>query len=120
MTIDLYTLDLRNKKAKAEGIVEVVDDRVTIAVAKEGGPRPKSFEEAEGVTVYYFKKSPPPPRPEFRIVALTAGKEADAEKELNRLAREGFELVSTTQPIATDPRATVTTIHFVLRRTVSE
>ena len=50
--------------------------------------------------MYYFQKAPPPPKVEFRIVALTAGKEADAEKELNKLANEGYELVTTTSPIA--------------------
>jgi len=37
---------------------------------------------------------------EFRIVAMTVGKEADAEKELNKLAQDGFELVNTTNPAA--------------------
>ena len=53
----------------------------------------------------------------IRIVAMTVGKEADAEKELNRLAQEGFELVNTTNPAATDGKASVTTVHFILKRT---
>ena len=69
------------------------------------------------MTVYYFQKAPPPPKVEYKVVALTAGKEADIEKELNKLAGEGYELVNTTNPIATDAKAAPTIIHFVLKRT---
>jgi hypothetical protein len=48
---------------------------------------------------------------------MTAGKEEDAEKELNKLTKEGYELVNTTNPIATDGKASPTVIHFVLKRT---
>ena len=118
MTIDVEITPPRGKKTKALGIVEISGNRLTIALAKEGGERPKTTEEAEDVTVYYFLKVPPPPRTEFRIVAMTAGKEEAAEKELNKLAQEGYELVSTTSPIAPDPKASPTTVHFVLKRTV--
>jgi hypothetical protein len=116
MSIDIHAVDARNKKTKALGIVEVIDDRVTVALAKPGADRPKSMDETEEVTVYYFKKAPPPPKTEFRIVAMAVGKEADAEKELNRLAEDGFELVTTTNPAAADPKAAPTTVHFVLKR----
>ena len=118
MTIDVDTISLRGKKTRALGLVEVVGDRLVIAVGKEGDERPKSTEEANEVTVYYFKKAPPPPRPEFRIVAMTVGKEGDAEKELNKLAQDGYELVSTTTPAAVNDKASPTTVHFVLKRTV--
>jgi hypothetical protein len=118
MTIDVFNVSLRGKKTKALGLVEVTDDRVILAVAKEGDERPKNTEENEGVTVYYFQKAPPAPKVEFKIVAMTVGKEADAEKELNKLALEGFELVNTTNPAATDGKASPTTVHFILKRTV--
>ena len=117
MTIDVDHISMRGKKTKALGLVEVVGDRVIIAINKEGGERPKSTEEVDDVTVYYFLKAPPPPKVEFRIVAMTAGKEEDAEKELNKLTKEGYELVNTTNPIATDGKASPTIIHFVLKRT---
>ncbi len=117
MTIDVDNVSLRGKKTKLLGMVEVVGDRVIIAVAKEGDERPKSTEEAGDVTVYYLKKAPPPPKVEFRIVAMTVGKEADAEKELNKLAQDGFELVNTTNPAAADAKGAHTTVHFVLKRT---
>jgi hypothetical protein len=120
MTIDVETFTLRGKKTKSLGIVEVIGNRVIIALAPEGEDRPKTVDEAEGVTIYYLQKVPPPPKTEFRIVALTAGKEEAAEKELNKLSQEGYQLVSTTNPIATDPKGTVTTIHFVLKRTVKQ
>lgn len=115
--IDVSVSNLRGKKSKLPGVVEVVGDRLIIALAKEGDERPKSTEEAEGVTVYYFQKTPSPPRSEFRIVAMKVGEEKEAEKELNKLSQEGFELVSTTQPTAADGKSSVTTIHFVLKRT---
>jgi hypothetical protein len=117
MTIDVQTTSLRGKKTKTLGLAEVVGNRLIIAVAAEGGERPKTTDEAEGVTVYYFQKAPPAPKTEFRIVAMTVGKEADAEKELNKLAQDGYELVSTTTPAAPDARSAPTTVHFVLKRT---
>jgi hypothetical protein len=116
--IDVDIVNIRGKKSKSLGLVEVNGNRLILALAKEGEERPKSTEEADGVTVYYFQKSPPPPRTEFRIVAMTAGKEEAAEKELNKLAQEGFEFVSTTQPVAADAKSSVTTVHFLLKRTV--
>jgi hypothetical protein len=59
-----------------------------------------------------------PLRSEYRIVAMTVGKEEAAEKELNKLAQEGFELVNTTNPMAPDARAAPTTVHFILKRTI--
>jgi len=118
ITIDVETITVRGKKTKSFGIVEVNGNRVTIALAKEGTERPKTTDEAEGVTVYYFLKAPPPPKAEFRIVAMTVGKEEEAEKELNKLAAQGYELVNTTHPAATDPKGAPTTVHFILRRTV--
>jgi len=118
MIIDVDNVSVRGKKTKSLGLVEVKGDRLIIALAKEGGERPKTTEEAEGVTVYYLKKAPPPLRTEYRIVAMTVGKEEEAEKELNKLAAAGYELVNTTQPAAADAKASPTTIHFVLRRTV--
>jgi uncharacterized protein (TIGR03067 family) len=120
MTIDVETISVRGKRTKALGIVEITNNRLIIALAKDGGERPKTTEEADGVTIYYFQKAPPPPRVEFRIVAMTVGKEEAAEKELNKLSQEGYELVSTTNPIAADSKASVTTIHFVLKRTVKQ
>ena len=117
MTIDVETASLRGKKTKTLGLVEVVDNKLIIALAGEGGERPKTTEEGEGITVYYFQKAPPPPKTEVRIVAMTVGKEADAEKELNKLLGDGFELVSTTNPVATDAKAAPTTVHFILKRT---
>jgi hypothetical protein len=49
---------------------------------------------------------------------LTVGKEEATEKELNKLAQDGFELLSTTQPAAADAKSSVTTVHFILKRTV--
>jgi hypothetical protein len=118
MTIDVTTADLRGKKTKSLGLVEVVGDRLIIAVAKEGDERPKSTEEAGDVTVYYFQKAPPPPKTEVRILVLTVGKEEATEKELNKLLQDGFELVSTTAIAPADSKAPVaTTVHFVLKRT---
>lgn len=116
MTIDVENVPIRGKRTRQLGVVEMSGNRMVIALAKEGSERPKSTEEAEGVTVYYFQKAPPPPKTEFRIVAMTVGKEADAEKELNKLAAEGFELVSSGAPLAPGPQASATTIHFVLKR----
>jgi uncharacterized protein (TIGR03067 family) len=117
MSIDVTMVDLRNKKTKSLGIIDVADDRITIAVGKPGADRPKTLDENEEVTVFYFKKAPPPARDEYRIVAMTVGKEADAEKELNRLAAEGFQVVNTTNPSAADSKSSVTTVHFLLTRT---
>jgi uncharacterized protein (TIGR03067 family) len=116
MSIDVISIDQRNKRAEQKGVIEVNGDRITIALAKPGAERPKTTDEGEEVTVYYLKKLPPPPKVEYRIVAMTVGKEAEAEKQLNKLAEEGFELVSTTNPAARDPGATPTTVHFVLKR----
>lgn len=118
IAIDVETVPVRGKKTKELGVVDITGNRLVIALAKDGAERPKSTDEAEGVTVYYFQKAPPPPRTEFRIVALTVGKEEAAEKELNQLAKEGFELVSTTNPTAPDAKASVTTVHFILKRVV--
>jgi uncharacterized protein (TIGR03067 family) len=120
MTIDVQTVSARGKKTKAVGIVEIIDNRLIIALAREGTERPKTTEEAEGVTVYYFLKAPPPPKTEYRIVAMTVGKEAEAEKELNKLAEMGFELVNTTHPAAANEKAAPTTVHFILKRTVKQ
>jgi uncharacterized protein (TIGR03067 family) len=117
MTIDIETTTLRGKKVKMLGVVEVVGNRLIIAVAKEGDDRPKTTDEGGDVTVYYFQKAPPPPKVEFKVVAMTAGSAADAEKELNKLAAEGYELVSTTNPVAMNDKAAPTHIHFVLKRT---
>lgn len=118
MTIDVTSVNLRGAKGKPQlGLVEVVGDRLVIAVAAAGEDRPKNTEENDNVTVYYFQKAPPPPRTEFRIVAMAVGKEAEAEKELNKLASEGFELMSTTAA-APDAKSAPTTVHFVLKRIV--
>ena len=118
MTIDIFTSNLRGKKTQALGVAEVVENRLVIAVAQDGGERPKTTDEADGVTVYYFQKAPPPPKTEFRIVAMTVGKEEEAEKELNKLAAARYELVTTTTPAAVNDKASPTTVHFVLKRTV--
>lgn len=118
MTIDVEIINVRGKKSKALGIVEVTGNRMTMALAKEGGERPKTTDEGEGVTVYYFQKAPAPPRFEYRIVAMRVGGEEEAEKELNRLTKEGYELVNTTSPIANNDKASVTTVHFILKRVV--
>lgn len=122
MAIDVTTVNVRNKKEKSLGIIEVSENRITISVAKPGAERPKNFDESEEVTLYYFKKAKPVavPRDEYRIVAMTVGKEAEAEKELNKLAKEGFELVNTTNPAAADPKSSPTTVHLVLRRTARQ
>jgi uncharacterized protein (TIGR03067 family) len=118
MTIDVDIVNVRGKKSKSLGLVEINGKHLIIALAKEGDERPKTTDEAEGVTVYYFKKEPPPPRTEFRIVTLTIGKEEAVEKELNRLAQDGYELASTTQPTAPDAKSSPTTVHLILKRTV--
>jgi uncharacterized protein (TIGR03067 family) len=120
MTIDIETISVKGKRTKHLGVVEVSGNRLTLAFAREGADRPKNTEEGEGITVYYFQKLPPQPKPEFRIVAMTIGKEAEAEKELNKLSEAGFELVTTTQPTAPDAKSSPTTIHFVLKRTVRQ
>jgi hypothetical protein len=116
MTIDVNIVNVRGKKTKALGLAEVHGERLIIALAPSGEARPKNTEEADNVTVYYFQKAPPPPKIEYRIVAMTVGKEADAEKQLNKLAEMGFELVNTTNPAATDAKAAPTTVHFILKR----
>jgi uncharacterized protein (TIGR03067 family) len=116
MTIDVENVPIRGKRTRQLGVAEVSGNRLVIALAKEGADRPKTTDEAEGVTVYYFQKAPPPPKVEFRIVVMTVGKEADAEKELNQLAKDGYELVSTGAPLAADGKSSPTTIHFVLKR----
>ena len=118
MTIDVETVDARGNKVKSSGVVEIRGNRLIIALAKDGDERPKTTDEAAGVIVYYFLKAPPPPRTEYRIVAMTVGKEEEAEKELNKLAAVGYELVNTTNPAAANDKASPTTIHFVLKRTV--
>src|SRR5579872_2435423 len=70
--IDVEILNLRGKKSKCLGLVEVNGNRLIIAIAKEGDERPTTTEEAENVTVYYFQKAP---RTEYRIIAMTVGKE---------------------------------------------
>lgn len=117
MHIDVNIVNLRGKKTKALGLAEVVGERLIISLAAPGEDRPKSTEEDGNVTVYYLQKAPPPPKTEFRIVAMTVGKEAEAEKELNKLAGEGFELMSTTAA-APDAKSSPTTVHFVLKRVV--
>jgi uncharacterized protein (TIGR03067 family) len=118
MTIDVDIVNVRGKKSKCLGLVEINGKHLIIALAKEGDERPKTTDEAEGVTVYYFQKAPPPPRTEYRIVTLTIGKEEAVEKELNRLAQEGYELASTTQPTAPDAKSSPTTVHLILKRSV--
>jgi uncharacterized protein (TIGR03067 family) len=120
VAIDVETTSVKGKRGKSLGVIDVSGNRLTIALAKEGAERPRSTDEAEGVTVYYFQKAPPPPKVEFKIVAMSAGKEVDAEKELNKLAGEGYELVTTTQPTAANDKASVTTIHFVLKRSTKQ
>jgi hypothetical protein len=121
MAIDVTTLDERNKPTKSLGVIEIGDNnRITIALARPGNDRPRTTAEGEGVTLYYFQKAPPPPRTEYRIVALSVGKEAEAEKELNKLLNDGYELVNTTNPLAPDPKSSVTTVHFILKRTVGQ
>jgi uncharacterized protein (TIGR03067 family) len=117
MTIDVENTSLRGKKTKSLGLAEIVGDRLIIAIAKEGDERPKTTDEADNVTVYYLKKSPPPPKTEFRIIAMTVGKEEEAEKELNKLVAAGYELTNTTNPAAADGKASPTTVHFILKRT---
>lgn len=118
ITIDAEVISAKGKKTKMLGVVEINNNRLTIALAREGIERPKTTDEADGVTVYYFMKAPPPPKVEYRIVAMTVGKEEAAEKELNKLAEMGFEVVNTTNPAATDPKSSPTTVHFLLKRTV--
>ena len=113
--VDVDLVNIRGKKTKLLGRAEVNNNHLIVALAKEGDERPKSTEEADDVRVCYFQKAP---RTEYRIVAMTVGKEEAMEKELNKLAQEGYELVSTTQPSAVDSKSSVTTVHFILKRTV--
>jgi uncharacterized protein (TIGR03067 family) len=120
ITIDVETIPLRGKKTKSLGIVEINGNHSIIALAKEGDERPKTTDEAVGATIYYFQKAPPPAAHRVSHCAMTVGKEEAAEKELNKLAQEGFEFVSTTQPVAADAKSSVTTVHFLLKRTVKQ
>ena len=114
MSIDITITPPRGKKTKSLGIIEAVGDKLTLAYAAEGAERPKDFEDAEGVSHFVFQKAPPPPRTEYKIVVLKGGKEQETEKELNALAKDGYEVMSThATPTPGDP-----TIHFVLKRTV--
>jgi uncharacterized protein (TIGR03067 family) len=115
MSIDITIAPLRGKKTKHLGIMEVTGDKLSIAYGPDGGERPKDFEEADGVRQYVFQKAPPPPRAEYRIVVLTVGQEGDAEKQINALAKDGFEVAFTSNPTSgKDP-----VIHLVLKRMVS-
>jgi uncharacterized protein (TIGR03067 family) len=118
ITIDAEMINVRGKRTKMPGIVEINNNRITIALAKEGTERPKTTDEAEGVVVYYLLKAPPAPKVEFKIVAMRVGDEEAAEKELNKLAAAGYELVNTTNPAATNDKSAPTTVHFILKRTV--
>jgi uncharacterized protein (TIGR03067 family) len=118
IAIDAESINARGKKTKMLGVVEISGNRLTIALARSGDERPKTVDEADGVMVYYFLKAPPPPKVEYRIVAMTVGKEEAAEKELNKLAEMGFEVVNTTNPAAVNDKASPTTVHFLLKRTV--
>lgn len=119
--IDLIITPIRGKKSTHRGIFEIKGDRLTIAFTQEGEDRPKDFEDAEGVRVYVFQKQPPPPRAEYRIVVLHVGKGAEAEKAINQLAKDGFEVAFTTNPatlqgllgVPQDP-----VIHLVMKRMV--
>jgi uncharacterized protein (TIGR03067 family) len=116
MSIDITITPARGKKTKVLGIVEEKGDKLTIVYAAEGNDRPKDFEgDGENQSTFVFQKVPPPPRPEYKIIVLRGGKEQEVEKELNTLAKDGFEVMSThaTQTPG-DP-----TIHFILKRMVS-
>lgn len=119
ITIDAEIINVQGKKTKRLGIVEMNGNRLTIALSKEGLERPKTTDDADGVTVYFFQKVLPP-KVEFRIVAMTVGSEVAVEKELNKLVSEGFELVNTTNPLASDPKGAPTTVHFILKRTTKQ
>jgi uncharacterized protein (TIGR03067 family) len=116
MSIDLVIVPLIGKKSKAHGIVELAGERVKVAYTPEGSERPKDFDDTENAVVYVFQKVPPPPRTEYKIVTLKAGKEDEAEKRLNELARDGFEISHSTTPgRGGDDQV----IHLILKRTVS-
>ena len=116
MSIDITVTPLRGKKTKMLGIVEQTGDKLILAYASDGGERPKDFEEAEGVTQYIFQKLPPPLHAEYRIVPMTIGREADAEKKINALAKDGFEVTSTTTAAKMNDGSMV--LHIVLKRMV--
>lgn len=116
MSIDITVTPLRGKKTKMLGIVEHVGDKLILAYASDGGERPKDFEDVEGVTQYIFQKAPPPLHAEYRIVVMTLGREADAEKKINVLAKEGFEIASTTAPAKLGDGSTV--LHVMMKRMV--
>ena len=96
LALDLTTVPIIGKPTTALGIAEKSGDRLLIAYAQEGGERPKSFDPADGVTILAFKVAPPPPTWEYRIVRLADGNEGSAEREMNKLSADGFELVVTT------------------------
>lgn len=113
MSIDIMIVPVLGKKTRVHGIVEQTDDRLKIAYTPEGSERPKDFDDTETATVYVFQKTPPPPRFEYKIVALKVGSEADAEKRLNELAKQGYDLSHSTSPAGQEP-----VIHLILKRTV--
>lgn len=111
-SVDLTFTPLRGKPTVHKAIMEVNGDRITMAYATEGeDERPKNFEDAPGVTVYVFQKAPPPPQWEYRIVELVPGRAAEVERELNKLAAEGFEVTFATNGSANQPTA-----HYLLKR----
>ena len=116
MSIDITVTPLRGKKTKMLGIVEQTGDKLILAYASDGGERPKDFEDAEGVTQYIFQKLPPPLHAEYRIVPMIIGREADAEKKINALAKDGFEVTSTTTAAKMNDGSMV--LHIVLKRMV--
>lgn len=116
MSIDLTITPLRGKKTKHLGIVEQTGDKLSLAYAPEGAERPKDFEDTENTAQFIFQKAPPPPRAEYRIVVLTVGQEAEAEKTINALSKEGYEVAFTTNPAAVAGQNPV--IHLVLKRMV--
>jgi len=117
MSIDITITPLRGKKSKVLGIVEIAGDKLSIAYAADGNERPKDFEDAEGVSQFIFQKAPPPPRAEYRIVVLRVGHEAEAEKAINALAKEGYEVAFTTAPAKGGP-ADDGVSHLILKRLV--
>jgi len=122
MTIDIETENARGKKTKSLGVVEITGNRLIIAVAQPGGrnrpPDDRRGRGRDGGTT--SRRRRPRPRVEFRIVAMRVGDEAEAEKELNKLAAAGYELVTTTTPAAVNDKASPTTVHFVLKRTMKQ
>jgi hypothetical protein len=71
------------------------------------------------VSHYIFQKAPPPPRAEYRIVVLKVGHEAEAEKAINALAKDGYEVSLSTAPaVAKGGNPDEPVIHIVLKRMV--